>query len=171
MESMGGAEKGSILPLAIVVLGSFAVIMLAWLAFANRQNHEIVNQEQEEQSFHVAEAGVHYALFLLVKNVCTPAELDSNEPVRRKVLNQSGEVMGIYDLKFENTPYDDGVRTKVTAVGYDFAKPNRCQGVEATLKSFFGALGTFYTIETWDQKTTVACGTPPEERVINCSGP
>lgn len=157
-------SSGSILVMTLVFFLVFVVIMSAWLRFAVRQNNTVVGQEQEEQSFHLSEAGVHYALHLLNNGLCTPQELAASEPVIQPVVDVSvadaGAEIGTYELMFEVSTNGGETSAVVRAVGYDVNVFGECQLIEATLQSFAGVLGTRYKIESWDHKSTILCATP-----------
>jgi hypothetical protein len=159
------ASGGSILVMTLVFLLIFVVIMFAWLRFASRQNNAVVGQEQEEQSFHVSEAGVNYVLHILNNGTCTPTELNASDnnnttPVVQSVVDESpgaGAAIGTYELTFNLL---SPTRTGVRAVGYDLNVAKECQLIEATLESFTGILGPSYRVLSWDHKSTISCGTP-----------
>lgn len=159
-------SRGSVLVMTMVFFIVFVVIMSAWMAFAVRQNNAVVGQEQEEQSFHLSEAGVHHVLHLLNNGVCTPAQLEASEPVVQTVAQESaaGGPTGTYELTFEVGPAEMVVR----AVGYDLNVRNECQLIEARLESLAGGLGTKYRVKAWDHKTTIVCGVPRPVKEPTC---
>lgn len=159
-------SRGSVLVMTMLFFIVFVVIMSAWMAFAVRQNNAVVGQEQEEQSFHLSEAGVHHVLHLLNNDVCTPAQLKASEPVVQTVVQESpaGGPTGTYELTFEVMPAEIRVR----AVGYDVNVRNECQLIEARLEALAGGLGTKYRVKSWDHKTTIACGDPRPIKAPTC---
>lgn len=166
-------SAGSILVITLVFFLIFVVIMMAWLRFATLQNHAVVSQEQEEQSFHLSEAGVNWALHVLNSGACTPADLAvySSEPVIASVVDETvpgGDVIGTYQLTFNVETIGGETETSVRAIGYDKNVEGECQLIEATIQSFGGVLGTKYRIEAWDHKSTISCGVPGAIREPVC---
>lgn len=163
-------EKGSILVMTLVFFVIFVIILSAWMRFAVRQNNAVVGQEQEEQSFHLSEAGVHYVLHVLNNGVCTPHELAGSEPIIQSVVDEStaGDVVGTYELTFDVTPNGGETITAVRAVGYDKNVFGECQLIEARVESFSGVLGRRYRILSWDHKATITCGAPGAIKAAQC---
>jgi len=155
------APRGSVLVMTLVFFVVFVVIMGAWLGFANRQNNAVVGQEQEEQSFHISEAGVNYVLHALNTGTLTPAQLDASEPLSQKLygsVNGATDEIGCFRMIFDVQASGSGTTTVVQAVGYDKNIVRECQLIEATIESFTGSLGTKYRVASWDHKANVVCG-------------
>lgn len=169
---VGSASRGSILVMTLVFFIVFLIIMVAWMRFAVVQNNAVVGQEQEEQSFHLSEAGVHYALHLLNNGVCNPQELSDSQPVIQSVVDElapaAGAIVGTYELTFTVQTTNGETITAVRAVGYDRNVPGECQLIEARINSFAGVLGQKYEIAAWDHKSTIACGAPSAVRDPVC---
>jgi Tfp pilus assembly protein PilX len=164
-------EKGSILLMTLVFFLVLVIIFTAWMRFAVRQNNAVVGQEQEEQSFHLSEAGVHYVLHVLNNGVCTPQELSVSEPVIQPVIDESvadGQPVGTYELTFDVTSVGGETVTAVRAVGYDKNVFGECQLIEARVESFSGVLGKKYRILSWDHKSTITCGVPGALATAQC---
>lgn len=138
--------------MTLVILGMFVVMAVGTMALINRQFKEIVGQEQEEQAFQIAEAGVHYALWLLDNGLIDYA--DPQEIEDYEVTDDTQDppvVIGSFDLEFETESYTAGTgpaAVKVTATGKD-AVINRPQKIEATIYS--GDLDDFVVVE-WDHR-------------------
>lgn len=160
----GTGSRGSILLVTLVFFLVLVIIMAAWMRFAVVQNKAVVGQEQEEQSFHLSEAGVHYVLHLLNNGLCTPQELAASQPIIQSVVDESvsqaGSVVGTYELTFDVQAAGAETVASVRALGFDQNVYGECQLIVARLRSFEGILGKKYQILSWDHKATIACGLP-----------
>lgn len=166
---MKNKQRGDILIMTLFLLVVFVVIMTAWAQFASRQAHTVTNQEQEEQAFAVAEAGIERSLFLLNSGVHEPDTMISNGSIVDEVINpETGEVTGTYVLSFSG----GGTTLNVTSVGYDFIQAERCQEIDAVIETVTGALSAAqYYVNEFDHELDTVCGVvpgliPPTEPVI-----
>lgn len=139
--------------MTLVILGVFLVMAAATVGLVNRQFKEIVNQEQEEQAFQIAEAGVSYGVWLFDNGL-----VDYQNPqgvTDYEVTDETKEppvVLGTFDLTFATLYYTQPsgpVAVKVTSVGEDAVLTARKQTIEAVIQS--DDLDTFRVIE-WDHK-------------------
>lgn len=145
-------EAGAITLWVVVFLVIFAIMLMASLQYVTRQSHETIIQEQEEQAFAAAEAGLHQALWLLNSGGQTPLNLAATE-VDEEVTNSTGEVLARYKLKFSDER-DDHIR--VESFGRDAAVPSVCQVVRADIDKV--AAGGF-VISSWEHAVSGACPT------------
>lgn len=153
-------QRGAVLTMMLVFFVVFLVIAAAWLSFAVRQSHEVTDQEQEEQAFQVAEAGVERALFFLNSGVYTPDDLlGLSSPLVGVVQDAAGDIMGSYELTFSDT---GGASLTVTALAHDLEIENRCQRIVADIEAMTGALADTaeYYARSWDHDLDVTCGAP-----------
>lgn len=153
MRSYAWASFGGALLMTLVILGVFLIIMAATVRLINRQFHEIVGQEQEEQAFQIAEAGVSYAVWLMDSGL-----VDYQDPqpvVGYQVTDQTKdpvEVLGTFDLSLDVIYYAGPAgpsAVRVTSTGTDAVLVKRTQTIEAVVQS--DDLDTFRVIE-WDHK-------------------
>lgn len=152
-------QRGAVLTMTLVFFVVFLVIATAWLSFAVRQSHEVTDQEQEEQAFQVAEAGVEYTLFLLNSGVYTVDGLVGlSSPIVQVVSDAAGKIVGSYELTFSNT---GGTPLTVSALAHDLELEGRCQRIVADIEVMTGALaGTEYYVRSWNHDLSVTCGAP-----------
>lgn len=139
--------------MTLVILGVFLVMAMATVGLISRQFHEIVGQEQEEQAFQIAEAGVNYAAWLMDNGLVS---YQSPQPVLGyKVTDETktpSPELGTFDLSFQVVTYGGPtgpVSVRVTSVGKDAVLLNRSQTIEAVIEST--DLDTF-KITLWDHK-------------------
>ncbi len=136
-------SKGGVLIVMLVMLAMFTVIAIATSTYIDRQYILTINQEQEERSFHLAEAGVHYTLFLLNDGIYTTQELVDMETFTDTV-TKSGQDIGRFDLFFSSLG-SPGEGVIVTAEGRDTSL-DICQAVTATVQRS----GIGYFVASWD---------------------
>lgn len=138
--------------MTLVILGVFMIMMAASAGLINRQFNQVVGQEQEEQAFQIAEAGVSYALWLMDQDL-----VDFNNPqgiTGYEVKDQTvepPEVLGTFDLTFQTIAFTPGasVSIRVVAEGEDAVLTTRKQTIEAVIHS--DNLDDFRVVE-WDHK-------------------
>ncbi len=150
-------QRGAVMTITLMFLVILLVVVTAWLNFAVRQSHQVVDQEQEEQAFHIAEAGVEYTLFLLNSGTYAPTGLISEGSLVRAVSDSSGNIIGAAELSFQ--PGGAGVPLKVSSLGHDLTVERRCQLITAEAADMTGAVGgTRYYVRSWDHELDVECG-------------
>ena len=139
--------------MTLVILGVFLIMAAATVGLINRQFHAIVGQEQEEQAFQIAEAGVDYTVWLMDNGLI---DYQNPQPVAGyQVTDQTqdpAEVLGTFDLSFSVTSYGGPagpVAMRVVSVGTDAVLLERKQTIEAVVAS--DDLDTFRVVE-WDHK-------------------
>ena len=139
--------------MTLVILVVFLVLMVGTAALISRQFNQIVGQEQEEQAFQIAEAGVNYAVWVFDNNLIDYA--DPQPVMDYEVTDQTrepAEVLGTFDLTFSTLSQSGTsgpVAVKVVSVGKDAVLINRKQTIEAIISS--EDLDTFRIVE-WDHK-------------------
>lgn len=136
--------------MTLVILAVFVVMALATTSLISRQFNEIARQEQEEQAFQIAEAGVHYAVWLLDNDLIdyTSPQGISDYAVTDQT-KEPPEVLGTFDLEFTVLQHEakGPAAVKVKATGEDLVLINRRQVIEAVIQS--DDLDTFRVVE-WD---------------------
>lgn len=144
--------SGGVLVLTMVVLGMFLVMAIASAALINRQFNQVVNQEQEEQAFQIADAGVNYAIWLMDQGL---VDFNNPAPVSDYEVKDQTEtppvVLGTFDLTFQTIQFTPGesVAVRITSVGEDASLTSRRQTIEAVIQS--DDLDDFRVVE-WDHK-------------------
>lgn len=146
-------ERGGALVMTLVILAVFLVMMVATAALISRQFKQIVGQEQEEQAFQIAEAGVSYGVWLLDNNL---VDYKNPQGITDYVVidetKEPSEVLGTFDLTFETLNFaepDGPLAVRVKSVGKDAVLVQRKQTIEAVIHS--SDLDDFQVIE-WDHK-------------------
>lgn len=139
--------------MTLVILGLFLTMMVAAMALISRQFHEIVGQEQEEQAFQVAEAGVHYSLWLIsngLLNLDNPAAITGHE-VRDIRPQGANEVIGTFDVTFSVQKGGAGQPTSISLVstGRDVVLVDRTQVIAAVI---YAEEGEKFSIISWDHQ-------------------
>lgn len=146
----------------LVMLGVFFALLSSASYFINRQFKETLFQEQEEQAFHVAEAGVHYVLFLLSSGAQTPQSLLEAGSITQSVHDQTtGAKTGKYVLAFSplGSPVESGQGVAVESTGWDVSN-RRCQIINARVA--LGAGSGAFGISSWDHAVACSKDVPPE---------
>lgn len=147
------SKRGGILIFTLIMLGMFMTIMIASVGLIGRQFNRLVVGEQEEQAFQSAEAGVHYALWLLGNDL---VDLDDPQPVSDFEITDDTldppETIGIFDITFEiDKPegLDFPLSASVTSVGQDPV----LLGQQATVTaSVYSPDGNTYVITNWHRQ-------------------
>lgn len=133
------AQRGGVLVITLVILVVFLVMMVATVGLVNRQFHEIVGQEQEEQAFQISEAGVSYALWLLDNDLVdykSPQGVTDYQVIDET--KEPKEVLGTFDLTFETLSFVEPIgpaTIKVKSIGEDAVLTKRKQTIEAVIQS------------------------------------
>jgi len=139
--------------MTLVILGLFMVMMLATTALINRQFKEIVGQEQEEQAFQIAEAGVSYTLWLLGNGLIDFANPRGiSDYAVTDHTKDPPEVLGTFDLEFTievHDPVNGRVALRAVSTGTDQELTDRKQVIEVVIYS--DDLDIFNVVE-WDHK-------------------
>lgn len=131
-------QRGGALLLSMVLLGAFVVMFIAAATLINRQFHQITQQEQEEQAFQVAEAGVFYALWFIdqdlldLSNPGNVTDYEVTDPT-----TDPAEVIGNFDLTFtvRNNEVGGPVTVDIVSVGEDAVLSELKQTIRATIHS------------------------------------
>lgn len=151
--------------LLLSLLLVFLIILGASVRAVSRQARETTNQVQEEQAFHLAEAGVQYTLWLLDPDGggYLPAALP---PVTaHPVIDAAGKTVGTFFLVFSNGQPDS---VTVTSIGKDAVIMNRCQTIVADIAASDGV----YRVVSWDHLVSTGCtGGPALPSVPGASPP
>lgn len=148
-------QRGGIMLLTLFILIMFIIILSAFLRFIILQSSLGTKQEQEEQAFEIADAGINYATWLLSDAVgtYTPQQLQDAPPSETQdhpVTNQAGEVMGHFSLTFsEATPTSVFIRS----VGVDVVQLDLCQVIEARAQEVNGD----FQIVRWNHLVGYPC--------------
>lgn len=149
-------QRGGILLLVLLMLLILMIISAASVRFIVRQAHQTVLQEQEEQAFAIADAGVNYTVWLLAATGgnFTPQQLVASPPPSTKnhpVTDATGETIGKFDIFFGPACTDS---LEFRSVGYDAGQPTLCQVVNGKVQQFTS--GEFKLI-TWDHLLGYPC--------------
>lgn len=149
-------QRGGIVLLVLLMLLVFTIIATASLRFIVRQSNQAVLQEQEEQAFGIADAGVNYVLWLLsgtggnftpLQLVAAPPSSTQNHPVTDTASQKVGE----FDLYFGPACSD---YVEFRSVGYDLLKTNLCQVVDGKAQLFTNGE---YKIVKWNHLVGYQC--------------
>lgn len=144
MNRNGNFQRGGVALMLLVILGMVAVISGATILFVNRQFTQTVNQEQEEQAFHVAEAGVNVVIFGLNESVFTTEGL-----VQLEVLSGQVAGAGTYTLTFSPVGGSrPGQNIRVLSQGRD-TTGRFCQALEVVVHRTDEARQQF-VVDQWD---------------------
>ncbi|MEX1997961.1 MAG: PilX N-terminal domain-containing pilus assembly protein [Candidatus Andersenbacteria bacterium] len=157
-------NRGSIMLLVLILLVVFVIIMTASVRFIARQSTQTANQEQEEQAFEIADAGINYTLWLLDSEGgnFTPEQLEAGpdgggpptaDTENHLIHNDQSELIGRFSLDFSDADNVAGVLT-VRATGKDEIKPDLCQVIEAKVQK--DANGE-YRLYRWDHLVGYPC--------------
>lgn len=136
----------------LVIFTMFLVFVIATAGLVSRQFHVIVDQEQEEQAFQLADAGVNYAVWLLqnnLVNLASPAGVNDHEIT--DFTKNPEELIGTFDLSFatQSGAASGPVLVNVTSVGEDAVKKDRKQTIDARL---YSADRAAYAIIGWNHR-------------------
>lgn len=128
-------QHGQLSLLTLVILGVFAVIMIAGAAMIARIAHYTTDQEAEERAFAAADAGIHYATFLLHSDY-----YDTNR-IGRWIGNdtpltnpQTGATVSTFRLLMDPAAPRGRRTVTMTSLGKDYTNPTVCQSIIATYK-------------------------------------
>ena len=125
--------------MVLVTLAVFVVMAIAVVGIVNRQFHEVVGQEQEEQAFQIAEAGIDYVVWLLDQHL---VDLENPQPITDYEVvdftKDPSEVLGKFTVTIETvryTPPNGPAVMRLVSVGRDAVLINRTQTIEAVIQS------------------------------------
>jgi len=162
----GGDQRGGVMLLVLVLLIVFIVMMSATLRYVIRQSHETVDQEQEEQAFNAADAGISYALWLLNPNLHDPDinpfdirqmaqnphdTVVTNHPVQ----DDNGMLIGTFTFDDLNSVQPGHNYMNFRSIGQDAVLTDRCQAIRATLREVVS--GEPYVVVSWDHQVGYPC--------------
>ena len=154
------SQHGSTTLLTLVLLLITILILASLAQLISRQSNTIVNQEQEEQAFGAADAGVEYVKWLL-KAGQSPSDIATNPP-QNQVLNTISN-FSLPQTHIQTT--DTSISFRVE--GHDHHNPNVCQIVDATLcQSNNGA----WPAVQWQHYVTPNCNNAPTPSYTSCPG-
>jgi len=132
----------------LMVFGLLLVMLGGSIAFISRQFRDTVNQEQGEQAFYAAEAGVQYTLFLLNSGVYSISQLVELGSLEHNVNDdQTDSRVGIATIQFYAGSETDTMR--VISFGSDNAG-KYCQAIIVDIRR--GQVGNAqpFIITAWD---------------------
>jgi Tfp pilus assembly protein PilX len=139
---MKSQEAGSILLLVLVLLLSFGIMFVAFARLVGLGSHQATVQEQDNQAFHAAEAGVNYALWYINQSGVDPNSLVSvtDWPVRNPMTQ---EIIGEFDITYE--VQSNGAETTIIGLvaGRDPVLTTRTETIEVELWSSSSEVGSF----------------------------
>lgn len=163
-------QRGGILLLVLLMLLVFMIISVAGLRFIVRQSHQTVLQEQEEQAFAIADAGVSYTMWLLsaAGGNFTPQQLVASPPPSARnhsLTNTAGETIGKFDV-FYGPACSDYLEFR--SIGYDMVKTDLCQVVTGKVQQFTS--GEFKLIK-WDHLLGYPCNQAFQPTPAACPSP
>lgn len=147
-------QRGSATLWAVMFLVIFAVLLSASLQFITRQAHTTIVQEQEEQAFAAAEAGLHHVLWLLNSGTETIPSLSAKTIVHEPVINDAGDVVAHFSLTYSNLQ-PNGLT--VASVGSDAGRVDICQSITGIVSA---APAGGYVLTQWDHTVTANCPAP-----------
>lgn len=127
--------------------------MTAGMRLVTRQFHATVDQEQEEISFEVADAGVHYAFWLVNEANADPASLPATVVVREVTDPNTNKTVGRFFVTFSVTTIGGFYEITASSAGLDMSA-QRWQYVDAKIQGYDsggGAVG--YYIKRWEHKS------------------
>jgi hypothetical protein len=130
------AFSGSILLMTLVMFGMFSIVTISVIGFINAQQHAVSEQEQREQAFGLAEAGVHYTLWALESGTYDPQALKAQTtPVVQQVNDpNTKKLLGDFTLTFGVTGAVGSEIVTVASVGHDATRNNLCATVIGQLQ-------------------------------------
>lgn len=149
-------QAGGIVLLVLFMLLVFVIISAASMRIIARQANQTTLQEQEEQAFEIADAGVNYVLWLLstTGGNLTPPQLLAAPPAsatNHPVTDRNNQVIGKFNLFFGPACSD---ALTFRAVGYDQIKTNLCQVIDAKVQRFVSGE---YKLVKWDHLVSYPC--------------
>lgn len=159
-----GKSKGEILVVMLVMMAMFAVMTTVAAGLISTQYHAVADQERREQSFHISEAGIHYAWWALQHGVYTPEQLagyTDEEPLVQSVPDPHDETVSLGDFALAFTVNGEigSEIVTVTSVGRDYVKRDLCGVVIAAFQNMGTSAGvTNYAVTSWDRQP--ACNLP-----------
>ncbi len=161
-------NRGGITVTVLILVVLLAITMPAWLGYVALQKRVTSEQEQEERSSQISEAGVQYVIFLLNNQVCTAAELAANSPIVQTVTDADNTTtVGTYQLNL--TANGDGVA--IEAHGYSAGTLRRCQAITADLEPAWSTVNPKYYINRQDFLHQTNCAASlPAATTISCAG-
>lgn len=157
-------QRGSITALVLVMMIVLGVILAASMQFIARQSHQTIVQEQEEQAFAAAEAGVQHVLWLLHAEGGghTVDTLHSSPPSTLRdhpLTTAGGEVLAYFTV---TTEAPVGGRLKMRSEGRDASLQALCQTIEAEVVQS----GANVSLVSWNHRPTTACGLSSTARAV-----
>lgn len=131
-------DKGGVTILVLSLAIVFSIIAATSAQLVTRQNRETIDQEQEEQAFGLADAGVYYTQWLLDPNgaALSVDDLLNNPPsetTNHAITTNGGETIGTFTITFLAGADNDFI--DISVEGKDFGV-DICQDVMATLTRF-----------------------------------
>jgi len=156
-------KRGSITLYVLIMMIVFVIITSATIQFVSRQSHQTTDQEQEEQAFALADAGVQYVLWLLtLANPgppiagYSPADLTSNEDITAQLTNHvitdaDGVAIGKYSV---NVVVEDTSTVHVKSIGRSTGRSDLCQVINATYKK---PINDNFRLTAWDHEVGYNC--------------
>ena len=153
MRSYASLTRGGALLVTLVILAMFLVMAVATVGLINRQFKQIVGQEEADQAFQTAEAGINYASWLLDNGL---VDYHDPQPIQGyQVTDQTKNpplVLGTFDLTFSVISYAGPLgpaAVRVVSVGKSAVPLPRPETIEAVIAS--KDMDTF-RITQWDHK-------------------
>lgn len=143
--------RGSTTLWVVVFLVIFSVLLTASLQFINRQSHATIVQEQEDQAFAAAEAGIHHVLWLLNSGTQTISSLTRETIVNEPITNSTDEIVARFSITFSEVTASS---VSVTSVGSDATRLDVCQSITADIQTT--SAGGF-VVSRWDNAVTPVC--------------
>jgi hypothetical protein len=158
--------------LFVLVLLLVTILILASLAnLISRQSNAITDQEQEEQAFGAADAGVEYVKWLLttgvnVTDIVTWANPSSSEHAAKlqRTLSAGSDAISTFDVVQAKDNSSGGLSIRVH--GQDSTRLDICQVIDATLCPSSGGWAT----TQWQHYVTRNCSNAPAPQFLTCSG-
>lgn len=142
--------------MVLVLTAMVIVFLVSGVLLSGRQYNATVEQEEEERAFHAAEAGVHYALYLLNSEFYGEDEFSllskGSWPEQTVSQEDTGKILGTYELMF--MPLPDGSVGKgltVYSLGKD-TRGKRCQLIRAEVNRV-STLEAAYGVAVWDHQS------------------
>lgn len=149
-------QRGSITALVLVMMIVLAVILAASMQFIARQSHQTIVQEQEEQAFAAAEAGIQHVLWLLHPDGggYTVDTLHSSQPASLRdhpLTTAGGDVLAYFTV---TTQTPTGGRLKTRSEGRDASLQALCQTIDVEVAQ----VGSAVSLVSWNHRPTTECG-------------
>jgi Tfp pilus assembly protein PilX len=129
----------------LVIFSLFVVMLLAGMRLISLQFRQAVDQEQRNQAFQVAEAGVQYSVWLLNE---AEVPYGSLTPITDHEVQDpgSGEVIGTFTVEYTTDTSNGPVIVTATSTGQDALRSDFRETVVARLRR--EASGKF-SLLTW----------------------